>query len=525
MKKLNKVLVLVLAVIMTLAMSASVFAQTVDSGKGGSGSIKIMNPAKGQTYSVFKLFDATVSADGEIAYQTTADIPEGLTDFFTKSGNDVFPADSICEKDSSGKVIGTKMTDQLKAALETWAKNATASATAESNGDKTLEFTNLPYGYYVMTTTHKDQEAGKALITVTSISPHPEIYDKNANKPSAKEKKVYDADGKEIESASIGDTVTYVAKFDTTNFVANGTDIEGTDTPGNGSKRVTAYEISDTLPEFMTDVTITSVTVGGTALDPKPTFTDKKFKIDWVDANGNSLYAQGAEIVVTYTAKITSTVNINKTSKNTISIQPYVDGVPYEKPYSVSEELNTYAAALKKVDPDGNPLPGAQFTIKGLTVTKTDTGIYTVASYDPNSTTESAVLDTDENGMLYIVGLASNAKLTVTEYKAPEGYNKADITGTLDPQVLSTAIYKEAGTYYYDKDGNLTNTETQTSVEVEENNLSMLDANAFEVINKKGVELPSTGGIGTTIFYILGSLLVIGCGIVLISKKRMENNK
>jgi len=275
----------------------------------------------------------------------------------------------------------------------------------------------------------------------------------------------------------------------------------------------------------MTDVTITSVTVGGTALDPKPTFTDKKFKIDWVDANGNSLYAQGAEIVVTYTAKITSTVNINKTSKNTISIQPYVDGVPYEKPYSVSEELNTYAAALKKVDPDGNPLPGAQFTIKGLTVTKTDTGIYTVASYDPNSTTESAVLDTDENGMLYIVGLASNAKLTVTEYKAPEGYNKADITGTLDPQVLSTAIYKEAGTYYYDKDGNLTNTETQTSVEVEENNLSMLDANAFEVINKKGVELPSTGGIGTTIFYILGSLLVIGCGIVLISKKRMENNK
>ena len=521
MKKLNKVLVLVLAVIMTLAMSASVFAQTVPATTpdDDNATITINNPANGETYSVFKLFDATVTTDGKIAYQTTEAIPDVLANYFTKSGNDVFPADSICQKDSSGKVVGTIMTDELKEALETWAKNATASATAKSNGEATLEFTNLPYGYYVMTTTHKDQKEGKALITVTSTKPNAVIYDKNANKPSAKEKKVYDAEGNPIESASIGDTVTYVAKFDTTNFLEN-----GTGTNGNGSKKVTAYEISDTLPEFMTDVTIKSVTVGGKALTTTPTFTDKKFKIDWVDANGNSLYAQGAEIVVTYTAKITSTVNINTVNKNTISIQPYVNGQPYEDPYSVSEELKTYAAALKKVDEEEKPLPGAQFTIKGLTVTGSN-GVYTVVSYDPSSNTESAVLDTDENGMLYIVGLASDAKLTVTEYKAPEGYNKADIQGTLDPQVLSTAIYKEAGTYYYDEDGNLTKTETQTSVVKTENNLSMLDANAFEVVNKKGVELPSTGGIGTTIFYILGSLLVIGCGIVLISRKRMENNK
>ena len=226
--------------------------------------------------------------------------------------------------------------------------------------------------------------------------------------------------------------------------------------------------------------------------------------------------------MITYTAKITSTVNINTANTNTISIQPYTDDdTPYEEPFSTESVIKTYAAAIQKVDQDGQPLAGAQFTIKGLTVEGSD-GIYTVVSYDPESTTESAVLDTDEDGKLYIVGLASDVSLTVTEYKEPAGYNKLTAPVTLTPQVLSTAIYKEAGTYYYDAKGNLTNTETTSSVEVAENNLSDLDTNALEIENQKGVELPSTGGIGTTIFYIIGAILVIGAGVVLVTRRRMD---
>ena len=518
MKKMKKIFALLIAMVMVLGMSTAVFAQTVakDPADPDNASITINNPAKGQTYSIFKLFDATVSSDGKISYQCEGAIPSELSAFFTKdTANNVIPDDSILDKDTDGKVIGSKMTDELKAALETWAKSATATASAESDGDPTLAFIGLPYGYYVMTTTHEDDQAGKALITVDSTKPNATIYDKNSTETEAKEKKVYDAAGHEIETVSIGDTVTYVAKFDTTNYVAN-----GTGTNGNGAKQVTSYVISDTLPDYMTDVTITSVTVGGTVLSPVPSFTNKQFEITWAE-NGKSLYAQGAEIVVTYTAKITSTININTTNKNTISIQPKVNGVPYEEPFSTSNEIKTYAAAIKKVDQDNEPLPGAQFTIKGLTVTGSN-GIYTVVSYNPNSTTESAVLDTDADGKLYIVGLASDVSLTVTEYKEPDGYNKLTAPVTVTPQVLSTAIYKEAGTYYYDADGNLTNTQTTTKVEVAENNLSDLDADALPIVNKKGVELPSTGGIGTTIFYIIGAILVIGAGVVLVTRRRMN---
>lgn len=515
---MKKIFALLIAMVMVLGMSTMAFAQekALDPADADNASITVKNPANGETYSLFKLFDATVGNDGTISYQCEGEIPSALSAFFTKdASNNVIPDDSILEKDATtGEVIGSKMTDGLKTALETWAASATATISEKSNGDVELTFKGLPYGYYVMTTTHEDDEAGKALITVDSTKPNAEIYDKNDTKTTAKEKKVFDANGKEIQTVSIGDTVTYVAKFGTTNYVANGT---GTD--GNGSKQVTSYVISDTLPEYMTDVTITSVTVGGTPLTPVPTFTNKQFEIKWAE-DGKSLYAQGAEIVVTYTAKITSTVNINTTNKNTISIQPLVNGDPYEVPFKTSNEIKTYAAAIEKIDQDGEPLPGAQFTIQGLTVTGSN-GVYTVVSYDPTSTTASAVLDTDANGKLYIVGLASDVTLTVSEFKAPDGYNKLTAPVTLTPQLLSTSIFKEAGTYYYDADGNLTSVQTSSSVEMKTSNLSDLDEQAIQIENQQGTELPSTGGIGTTIFYALGAILVLGAGVLLVSKRRV----
>ena len=53
-------------------------------------------------------------------------------------------------------------------------------------------------------------------------------------------------------------------------------------------------------------------------------------------------------------------------------------------------------------------------------------------------------------------------------------------------------------------------------------NYTDLDASAVSIVNEKGVELPSTGGIGTTIFYIIGAILVIGAGVVLVTRRRMN---
>ena len=534
-KTMKKMMALALAMVMMLAMGVTVFAQTVAyTGTDGDGAtITVNNPAKGESYSVYKLFDATVSTDtpAKIAYQGT--VPSSLSAFFTADAvtGYIYPTDAIADtKDDDGNILTTKMTDELKAALEAWAATQDPTATTPTGGSTgdALEFTGLPYGYYVMTTSHTtgSGDDAKAAITVTSTQPNASIYDKNINEPSAK---------KEVKKAtySIGDWVEYTATFDTTNYMGQ----------GSSSQPVIEYEISDTLPAYLSDVEVTKITIDGTEYKVSgavPQFDSKKITIPWVnetpvptaDHKYTHTYKDGAVIVVEYKGKLTSTTNLNKEDKNTVSIKPIVDDgtttkKPWDKDWKDSAEITTYAAALKKVDGSsaGPALDGAQFTVAGLVVTETDDGVYTVVSYDPTSSTPSAKMST-KDGMLYIVGLASDVTLTVTETDAPAGYNKLNETFTLKPQVLSKQLYSTSGYEKYDADGNLVERSETSSTDFVQvtKNLNELDAGSYKVINNKGTELPSTGGIGTTIFYVIGAILVLGAGILLVTRRRMNAN-
>lgn len=545
MKRIKKFASILLAMVMVLAMSMTAFAQTkaMDSADSDNATIKIKNPAKGETYSLHKLFDATVSSDAEnIAYQGT--VPKDLEEFFVADENGyISPTDVIAVKDTDGNVTGTKMTDELKAALEAWATDDNVLVSEVSDGGDYLEFTGLPYGYYVVTTTHMSDaaegETAKAAITVTSTQPNADIYDKNVNEPSAN--KIV-----EKESYSIGDTVKYTGTFDTTNYIGD---------TGETSKQVVDYVIQDTLPEYLANATVTKITIGATETEAGTVFEgerltglqfgevtvgtgdsavtyEKAILIPWadlVDGSYTNKYAQGAKIVIEYEATLTSTTNINADDTNTISIRPvYVDDdstekKPWDETWKDTAVIKTYAAAIKKVDESGNPLAGATFTIKGLTVESGEPGVYTVASYNPNSTTESAELSTDDNGKLYIIGLAENVKLTVTEFKAPDGYNKLTETKELLPQKLTEEIFTASGERYYDEDGNLVSeSSTTTTTKTVVKNLSDLDVAALEITNQRGTLLPSTGGIGTTIFYVVGGILVAAAGILLVTKRRMR---
>ncbi len=541
MKRIKKLAGILLAMVMVLGMTMTSFAQTkaLDPADADGATITIKNPAKGETYSLHMLFDATVNDDNKnIAYQ--GEVPSALKAFFeADDAGYISPVGEIVERDAEGKITGTKMTDGLKAALEAWAKDADVVVSEVSNGDSDLVFTGLPYGYYVVTTTHVSTDENgvvtKAAITVTSTQPDADIYDKNVNTPTVL-KEV------EKESYSIGDTVKYTGTFDTTNYI----DLNGE------SKQVVDYVIQDTLPEYLADAKVTKITIGATETDPGTVFEgdaltglqfgevtvgtttyEKAILIPWAeqaaDGTYTNLYAQGAKIVVEYEAVLTSTTNINAADTNTISIRPvYVDEdstekKPWDETWEDTAEIRTYAAAIKKVDESGNPLAGATFTIKGLTVTAGEAGVYTVASYDPNSTTESAELSTDENGKLYIIGLASDVELTVTEFKAPDGYNKLTESKKLKPQILTKEIFVTSGEKHYDEDGNLVSeSSTATTSKTVEKNLSDLDVAALEIVNQKGTLLPSTGGIGTTIFYVVGGILVVAAGILLVTKKRMS---
>lgn len=527
MKKMKKMMALLIAMVMTVAMGVTVFAQEVElTGENtGNATITINNPAKGETYSIYKLFDATV-ANGKIAYQSEEEIPSGLTDFFERdNAKNVLPKATIKNDDGS-----TNMTDELKEALEVWAtdESRTPIIIAVSDGSK-LEFKNLPYGYYVVITTNTTGSGAdaKSAITVTSTQPDASIYDKNVNNPSVK-KEV------EKESYSIGDTVKYTATFDTTNYMGE----------GENAKQVINYEIKDTLPEFLSNATITTITIGEDKYkeetDAEPQFdSDGKIMIPWATKadtpndddtyDYTSIYPQGAQIVIEYTAVLTSTTNINSWDTNTISIQPYTkpvnpsntDGDPWDETWEDTAKIITYAAAIKKTDGE-NPLDGATFKIKGLEVEELEKGIYRVISYDADSNKESIEMSTNTDGKLYIVGLASDVSLTVTEFKAPDGYNKLTGTKTLTPQILSTTIYETSGERYYDKDGNLVKEREYATSETVEKNLDELDEEALEIVNQQGSLLPSTGGIGTTIFYIVGAVLVVGAAVLLVTKKRMS---
>lgn len=290
MKHARKLTSLLLALVMVFALATTAFAAETGTTATGNGSITISNAAKGETYTIYKLFDATVSEDGtSIAY--TGTIPESLKAYFDADKNGYISA-TAAAKD------GESMSEGLKAALKTWAETATSTSTAKSDGSA-LKFNGLAYGYYVVTTTQGDQ-----VISVDSTMPDVTIVDENSSAPSDLHK---NASAKDV---SIGDTVTYTVSFKTSNYDGVGTEAE----------KIVSYTIEDTLPNFLRDVTVTSIIVDddgksettGDQKDVTAQFANKKINIDWYDEDNKSfLYNNGATVTITYTAVVTDNAAID----------------------------------------------------------------------------------------------------------------------------------------------------------------------------------------------------------------------
>lgn len=518
---MKKVISLVLAVVMIMALATTAFAQIVGTAAEGTGSITVSNASKGVTYSVVKLFDASVTgtANGSIVY--TGTIPETLTNYFEYTGNK--------DANDNSYVVAkvTTMDAAATAALKAWAETQTATASAESDGS-VLTFAGLPYGYYVVLTTQG------AAISLTSTNPTGTVRDKNTTDPDIT--KVVDDD-----DVDIGQKVTYTVTANTATFL---------DDESGNSHKITKYEITDTLPAFLDPATVKveSITIGGVAYTVNgvvPQFTqadndeDLEIVIPWVDANGDSAHDAGADIVVTYSATVSSDIIIDAKEANddmtdgnvnTVTLIPYYmadtdedgegdDEQPWDETWPASEEIYTYAAALQKIDENKKPLAGAKFSAKGLTVTGA-AGVYTVVSYDPTSETYGTEMVCDTEGQLVILGLSSASKLTVKETEAPAGYNLLATTAEMTPAMTGEEIKATEQTIYYDATGKVTSDETDTFYTKTTYNVDLLTT-AVQVVNQKGNELPSTGGMGTTLIYVMGTVLVLGAAVLLITKKRM----
>lgn len=157
------------------------------------------------------------------------------------------------------------------------------------------------------------------------------------------------------------------------------------------------------------------------------------------------------------------------------------------------------------------PLPGAEFTLTGEGPNKSGTTVLTATS--------------DSEGKMFFNNLEVGT-YTLKETKAPAGYIKDNTEHT----VVISAEYNTDGTLKsysikIDDDDIATYTATTKADKTIETITPGKNNMSFPINNKKGTELPSTGGIGTTIFYIVGMILVLGAGVLLVTRRRMRANE
>lgn len=442
-------------------------------------------------------------------------------------------------------------------------------AVAEAGVTGSVEL-KVPYGYYVISSTLG------AVVTVNSTQPTVSVIDKNQKGPQWPEDggKVFlqtgeggtdtvivDDDGKPVtsNSAKIGDTLKFRVSVDATNYV--------------GEKFVKEYFVKDTLgtgmeyvgsgegEQFKTNVT---VKVGNTTLQPTAytlTMNGKNefvVKINWaefdttddktVDTLKKFIYPGATNtIVVEYEAKVTENANIALPGNSNAAAFAYNTGAegqptPENPTYNTeSSETTTYTYALgiQKIDGNKKALAGAEFVVsyqddKNTTqyiIVKTgndgqpdkaNDGSYIYAGITTEKDEASKLTTNTEKGQIVIKGV-DEGTYNVTETKAPAGYNLATGTVEVKAEIESVESYKTTVTTYFDKDGNVVGqTEAVGTPETYEFPVNITSAT---VVNKAGSLLPSTGGIGTTIFYVVGGLLVAGAGILLITKKRMKKEQ
>lgn len=455
-----------------LISGQAVSAQEVATSGGGNATITIENAAQSQTYTLYKLFDAKVGSKGAIAYT----VPSGKT----LSSNDYFTVDS------KGNVTAKADIDVSTDAFKTWAKSFGTQVATTTSADNTLTFTGLSYGYYYV------QSSLGTTITVDSTNPNATLKDKNETGPKIPDSNA--GGGKKIlvngqpaseSTAKVGDTVNYQIKFEATNHI--------TTAGGASSQLITKYTIVDTPTNLTLDDTSVAVTVGGkTITNFTKAISDTgamTLELPWIN-NGQSIYDSPSEVVITYTAKVTKEAHdAQAQNKATISYSTTETDTPTPVDPKTPEYITvvtTHQFTLNKTDENGKALTGATFRLydaqtggNEIKVVKVSDGVYRVA--------EDGEAGVDiEAGTAVVKGLKADTTYYLEETKAPNGYN----------------ILTERKAVTVTKD----------------------DAAKVTVENHSGAELPSTGSYGTTIFYVVGSVLILGVLIYVIASRRVKKD-
>lgn len=554
---MRKKLAILLVMVMVLTLGTTALA-----AKSNTGSITINSAenvsVKNKTFNAYKVLNLKSYNEEKGTYVYT--VPEELKQFYKDHFQSIKD-----EGDFSAQVVnaitqlkGQELFTFAQAVLDAAKKADISPMTATGASEATtVTIDNLELGYYVVEDAGSEKPISALILETTNPNVNVTV---KADKPDIDKVIVEGESTIDKNNASIGDKVN----FKITSKV-----------PDMTGYNKYYFIVTDTMSKGLTFNNDISIKIGGNVLIEGSgymltTTTNEKAETSFEIVFKNFVnQTPGDAIVIEYSANINEKAvigtngNLN-TAKLEYSNNPNVKdegqaGNP-DKPKdkgilgtTPNEVTYTYVTGIQitKTDEEKNRLQGAEFRIKGEklnhvlvkrdvyeealdgTFYKLKNGTYTETiptedTKDQYENTEikytlkqevvvekkSESVDTKgivgNDGVLRFDGLAAG-EYTITELKAPDGYNL--LRKPIDVKINWTALADNT-------------TECKWMATVDGNTATVQDGIIkLDVVNKAGSELPSTGGIGTTIFYVFGSILMVFSVVVLIAKKRMSGYK
>ena len=511
MKRMKKIMALMLAAIMMMAMSVTAFA-----AEGATGThtltvnVKSTEPAqdlKGQTINLYKLFDVTESKSGETtnyAYTVNNTYKDALASVLKigETSKDEEFVKAVADQEATIQQFANDFT--AKALTDNLGATKTSGKIEESK--TSYEFTGLDAGYYLVYVTG-GKEIQSSLVTV----------DETTNTVNLKTEAPSIEKTADKTTVNIGDVVKYTVKGsipDTTGYAQY------------------VYKIHDELStglDFVNDAKGTALGAGATTVNVTVAFTDnsvtaagttptvatldtannRKMSLDlseWVRANQTN---KGKEFTVTYYAKVNKDAVV--TEKNNAKLE--YGNNPTDTTTTTPSEAKTptYPLDILKTKKDSTvKLAGAKFSLYTTEAdAKNGTNPIKVTGGNGNYVVDSTSATTEFESVENIEGKGYNLRVNglaegtyyLVETKAPDGYNKLTapvvikITKSTDTDVNNWTISKD-GTVETDK--------------------------IIDIANSTGSLLPSTGGRGAIAFAVIAALLVFGVAVSFIRDKRKE---
>ena len=511
MKRMKRIMALMLAAIMMMAMSVTAFAAGGATGTHTlTVNVKSTEPAqdlKGQTINLYKLFDVTESKSGETtnyAYTVNNTYKAALASVLKigETSKDEDFVKAVADQEATIQQFANDFT--AKALTDNLGATKTSGKIAESK--TSYEFTGLDAGYYLVYVTG-GKEIQSSLVTV----------DETTNTVNLKTEAPSIEKTADKTTVNIGDVVKYTV----TGSIP--------DTTGYDQYQYIIHDELSTGLDFVNDATGTALGEGATTVNVTVAFTDtslvvggttpttatldtvnnRKMSLDlstWVKANQEN---KGKEFTVTYYAKVNKNAVVIEKNK----AQLEYGNKPGETTTTTPSEAKTptYPLDILKIKKDSNvKLAGAKFSLytsetdakNGTNPIKVtgDNGNYVV---DSTSTTTEFVSVENIEGKdynLHVNGLAEGTYYLV-ETKAPDGFNK--LTAPVKITITKSAD-ADATKWTISKDGD---DETDKII---------------DIANSTGSLLPSTGGRGAIAFAVIAALLVFGVAVSFIRDKRKE---